>query len=502
MPELPEVERTRKFVSEFILNKKIIDCKACEDEIIFEKKSVSYIKSNLISKTVSSVGRKGKQFWFEFDTSPHISFHLGMTGRMLVKKANDSGCQNGAFYYRYPDLNETEQWPPKFWKLILVFEDNTMIAYTNTRRLGRVRFHRLKPEYEKPIKLLGYDPLTDMCDFNTFIKIMNNKKCALKACLLDQSIFAGIGNWISDEICYQSGIIPNILCCELDKKQLKVVYNNIITIIKYAVSVNADYHQFPSNWLFHYRWNKGKGSNRKRKGKTKGKGKGKNRNKSKNKNKNDSDSDSDDIDDEGGMNEDSFLRYITVGGRTTAVVDCMQSKLGYRKKFVNSKELGSNIDVIKRDIFGESNGNKNKSVKSIKSIKSKDKKTNKTKMKGNNKKNMSKSKLKKKIKANMKRNNNKENKNSKKNKDKKKDNKKENKKKKKKKGQSKGKNSHVSNSSIGKKRKAEKMKKKIRKTNVKTRNIAGKKSDSTLKSVPRRQSMRIALRNSLKLSKS
>merc|ERR1711991_568595 len=149
----------------------------------------------------------------------NISFHLGMTGRMIVR-----GNKDITTYYRYPDKNIIDDWPPRFVKVIFTFDDDSEMAFTNTRRLGRVRLHKDLPINEEPISKLGVDPYNSMCSLNEFNKMILKRKCPLKAALLDQSFTAGVGNWIADEVSYQSGIYPGKYCHTLNQIQIKRIY--------------------------------------------------------------------------------------------------------------------------------------------------------------------------------------------------------------------------------------------------------------------------------------
>lgn len=58
-------------------------------------------------------------------------FHFGMTGSFTVKGV-------GSMQYKSFSV-DASQWPPKFTKCELVFDDGARLAFTNARRLGRIR---------------------------------------------------------------------------------------------------------------------------------------------------------------------------------------------------------------------------------------------------------------------------------------------------------------------------------------------------------------------------
>lgn len=95
-----------------------------------------------------------------------------------------------------------------------------------------------------------------MPKFTDFLDLIHSYRSAaieLKALLLDQTFCAGIGNWIADEILYQSRFHPRKRLNTLDKDQLKVLYKNIDYVIRTAVDAGGS-HKFPAEWLFHFRW--------------------------------------------------------------------------------------------------------------------------------------------------------------------------------------------------------------------------------------------------------
>jgi hypothetical protein len=153
-------------------------------------------------------------------------------------------------------ISETE-WPPKWYKLLVEFDDGTKMAFSDPRRLGRIRV-RADPATEEPIKSLGYDPILDEMDDEAFNTMVLKRKAPIKALLLDQTVFAGVGNWIADEVLYQSSIHPARPSNTLTAEELSRLKTHVKDVIQTAVNVGANWRQFPTTWLFHFRWDKAK----------------------------------------------------------------------------------------------------------------------------------------------------------------------------------------------------------------------------------------------------
>lgn len=83
----------------------------------------------------------------------------------------------------------------------------------------------------------------------------SKRKAPIKAVLLDQSKpVAGIGNWMVDEILYQSRIHPAHTACLLSLDQSTAIHTQIVNVVTTACGVNADSKKFPNDWLFNARW--------------------------------------------------------------------------------------------------------------------------------------------------------------------------------------------------------------------------------------------------------
>lgn len=185
MPELPEVEQRRAFAETHLAGRTLVRVAAARDTIVYEGVTPQTFVRKLTGRRIVRACRKGKQIWLEMDQRPWPTLHFGM----------------GGDFYQYH--RQTER--PKYWKLEFQTTDGIRVAMTNPRRLGRIRLLH-DPPGEPPISLLGPDPFYQPPTSDELSVIFARRKAPIKAVLLDQSILAGIGNWIADEVCYQSGM--------------------------------------------------------------------------------------------------------------------------------------------------------------------------------------------------------------------------------------------------------------------------------------------------------
>jgi formamidopyrimidine-DNA glycosylase len=126
-------------------------------------------------------------------------------------------------------------------------------VFSDSRRFGRIRLLR-DPPHEAPIRHLGFDVLDEMPRLRELARLLAGRRAPIKAALLDQGLFAGVGNWIADEALYQARIRPDRSASGLRREEVARLRARLQAIVRLAVDVAADSGRFPRGWLFPHRW--------------------------------------------------------------------------------------------------------------------------------------------------------------------------------------------------------------------------------------------------------
>lgn len=189
MPELPEVEAARRAIERAVSGRVIAAARAAPDRLVFDESAPSAVARALVGRRVLSAERRGKYLWWRLDRAPHPVFHLGMSGEFRVDGA-------GAMHLRSSGARDPNA--ARFVRLTVRFDTGTVLRFTDPRRFGRIRL-RDAPMEEPPISTLGWDPLSDPPALPAFRRALAARSAPVKSVLLDQSVAAGVGNWIADD---------------------------------------------------------------------------------------------------------------------------------------------------------------------------------------------------------------------------------------------------------------------------------------------------------------
>ncbi|MGA1035618.1 MAG: DNA-formamidopyrimidine glycosylase family protein [Ilumatobacteraceae bacterium] len=152
----------------------------------------------LVGAQIESVRRIGKLVLV--DTAAGVlGMHFGMTGRLVV----DGAAPIEAL--EYGSARDDPRWD----RLVLVV-DGRMARVNDPRRWSR---HTLDPDLSR----LGVDIFAGARALRLRLDAVSHRSTSTKAVLLDQSVIAGIGNLIADEVLFIAGIDPARSFCSHDQ---------------------------------------------------------------------------------------------------------------------------------------------------------------------------------------------------------------------------------------------------------------------------------------------
>ena len=229
MPELPEVETYRRFIDEIAVGQTIAAVQVNDAHVLATPED--QLRAGLVGRTIAGTSRLGKNCFLELDNGQVLVLHFGMTG--------DIGA--------YRDESDA----PRFTRVALHLDDSGLrLAFIDPRKFGRIRLAESAAAHQAA-KKIGPDALAITAA--ELQARLSRRKTLLKPLLLDQSILAGLGNWIVDEVLFQAKIHPERLGNSLVEKEFKALHAAIQLVLTTAISYEANYKYFPKSFLIHAR---------------------------------------------------------------------------------------------------------------------------------------------------------------------------------------------------------------------------------------------------------
>ncbi len=225
MPELPEVETICRDLSKKILDKKIKSVVVKKPKLVKSgvKKFVNILKGSAIKK----INRRGKLIICELKKNNFLLIHLKMTGQLIYKKGSKMvGGGHGEL--------EDDKLPGRYTHIIFELSDGANLYFNDQRQFGYMKIVDAK-ELEKVLTEFGPEPLSCEFTLNKFNEILKSKKTSIKQVLLNQKYIAGIGNIYADEACFLAKIKPTRKAENLNKKEVKLLYESIKKILILAI---------------------------------------------------------------------------------------------------------------------------------------------------------------------------------------------------------------------------------------------------------------------------
>jgi len=241
MPELAEVDYFRRQWNPG-LGHRIDEVRIHSKARIFRGTDTALLVRVLTGATLERSEARGKQMLFvakkrDVKAQAWLGLHLGMTGKLRAELPDYRAAKHDHLVLRQA-------------KHALVFED--------ARLFGRVHFAEGKdaPKWwtKLPPELLSSSFTVKDLDF--FLK--RRARAPIKAVLLMQERFPGIGNWMADEILWRAAIHPRQPAGSLDVGLIATLYREIRTVCREALRIiGKDFSDPPDSWLFNHRWQKG-----------------------------------------------------------------------------------------------------------------------------------------------------------------------------------------------------------------------------------------------------
>jgi formamidopyrimidine-DNA glycosylase len=217
MPELPEVETSRRDLEREIVGRRIERVRVAKTQKL-RGQSADEVQDRLQSQTIERVGRRGKFLFLDLTSGDSLVIHRGMTGNFR--------------------LGRPEEPIEAHLHLLLGLDDGRELRLVDHRGFGEVRL--VSPEQRMARDAsLGPEPLGS--DFTVdYLELAFRKRTApVKALLLNQAIVAGLGNIYVDESLFAARLHPLRTAGGLSREEIARLRGAIISILNRSIELRG-----------------------------------------------------------------------------------------------------------------------------------------------------------------------------------------------------------------------------------------------------------------------
>jgi formamidopyrimidine-DNA glycosylase len=197
MPELPEVETTRRGIEPHVTGARVTEVIVRRHDL---RQPVSADLSAIEGKKVTTVGRRSKYLLLSIADGSTLLIHLGMSGSLRVISPADP------------------------WKthdhVGITLSNGKQLRFHDPRRFGLVLRITGDPMKHSLLENLGPEPLEGAFTVDHLQAACAKRSAAIKLVIMDAKVVVGVGNIYASEALFRAGILPRSAANRISKPRL------------------------------------------------------------------------------------------------------------------------------------------------------------------------------------------------------------------------------------------------------------------------------------------
>jgi formamidopyrimidine-DNA glycosylase len=212
MPELPEVEATRRHLEPILVGRRIEQVSVHRERMIRRQHRPADFAIRLSGRRLERLDRIGKFILGRVEEDLTWVMHLGMSGRMQIARSDAIAEPHSNVHVAFSGGDELRFVDPRTFGFMAVFTPEEFDASS--------------------LADLGPDALESLPTATVLAEVLSGRTAPIKALLLDQRILAGLGNIYADEVLHRSKVAPHRPGGSLDFDEVAAVRSAIRPILR------------------------------------------------------------------------------------------------------------------------------------------------------------------------------------------------------------------------------------------------------------------------------
>src|SRR6266850_2310886 len=236
VPELPEVEVTRRRIAPHLVGRRIRRLRTTRPSYFFVT-SPGRLRRALAGRTAVALERHGKYLLVALDDGARLVLHLGMTGQLFSAGAVSPRLLSATARASLAPEEQPSFRPDAHTHLRFEFEDGgPEVYFRDTRKFGKVLW-LAGGEAHPRLARLGTDALA--VDGALLFSAARRRRVAIKSLLLDQSILAGVGNIYADEALFLARVRPTRSAARVTRRECDAIARGLHRVLERSIETGG-----------------------------------------------------------------------------------------------------------------------------------------------------------------------------------------------------------------------------------------------------------------------
>ena len=217
MPELPEVETTRRGIAPHARRRRILELAIYEPRLRWP---VARELPRLVAgQRIVRIGRRAKYLLIGLEGGGHLLVHLGMSGNLRAVPASTARLKHDHFD--------------------LLLESGVALRFNDPRRFGSLLYAAGDPNLHPLLKDLAPEPLSAAFDGAYLWRVTRGRRVSIKALLMNSHLVVGVGNIYASEALFRARIRPQRQARSLKRPEADRLARAVRTVLQLAIKAGG-----------------------------------------------------------------------------------------------------------------------------------------------------------------------------------------------------------------------------------------------------------------------
>jgi formamidopyrimidine-DNA glycosylase len=212
MPELPEVETTRRGLEPHVAGRRIEALTVYEPRLRW--RVPDDLPAKLAGQRISGTGRRGKYLLMGL-SSGSLIVHLGMSGSLRILPAGTPRLAHDHYD--------------------LLIESGRVLRFNDPRRFGSLHYTTEDPHRHPLLARLAPEPFDREFDIDYLWRITRHRRASIKQVLMNSRLVVGVGNIYAAEALFQARIRPRRQAQSLTRAEAARLFKAVRAVLTRAI---------------------------------------------------------------------------------------------------------------------------------------------------------------------------------------------------------------------------------------------------------------------------